>query len=127
MPPNMGRHRLDLNSYLRDVLFGYYKNEITYKIEEYIDVTEFFERHSTRDDFNENPDIFTSVHKPFDYVGNSDPWHRKFITYKNWYRDITSNKYECRAILDEIGNPMVYVLSTSVEGYTIYCVDRINV
>ena len=128
MPPNMGRHRLDLNSYLRDVLYGYYKNEITYKIEEYIDVTEFFERHSTRDDLYDNPDLFThKEHDNFNYRGNSDPWGRMFLVYKNGINNGIYNRYKCKAILDEIGKPMVYVLSTSVEGHTIYCVDRINV
>ena len=33
MPPNMGNSRNDLNSYLRDVLFGHStKNVITYKV-----------------------------------------------------------------------------------------------
>ena len=84
MPPNMGRYRNDLNSYLGDVLFGHSKNEIAYKSGDYVGVTEFFERHSTRDDFYDNPAVFT--HKGndlFNYRGNSDMWGRMFKAYKN--------------------------------------------
>ena len=125
MPPNMGRYRNDLNSYLGDVLFGHSKNEIAYKSGDYVGVTEFFERHSTRDDFYDNPAVFT--HKGndiFNYSGNSDMWGRMFLAYKN---GISNGIYRCRAILEDGCKPMVYVLSTSVEGHTIYCVDRINV
>ena len=51
-------------------------------------------------------------------------WGRMFKAYKN---GISNGIYRCRAILEDGNKPMVYVLSTSVEGYMIYCVDRINV
>ena len=54
------------------------------------------------------------------YRGNSDPWGRMFKVYKN---GINKDVYKCRAILDDSGKSIVYVLSTSVEGYTIYCVE----
>jgi hypothetical protein len=126
MPPDWGKYRLDLNSYLRDVLYGHStKNVITYKSGDYVGVTEFFERHSTRDDFYDNPAVFT--HKGndiFNYSGNSDPWGRMFKAYKN---GISNGIYRCRAILEDGNKPMVYVLSTSVEGHTVYCIDRINI
>jgi len=126
MPPDWGKYRLDLNSYLRDVLYGHsYKNVITYKSGDYVGVTEFFERHSTRDDFYDNPAVFT--HKGndiFNYSGHSDPWGRMFKAYKN---GISNGIYRCRAILEDGNKPMVYVLSTSVEGHTVYCIDRINI
>ena len=126
MPPDWGKYRLDLNSYLRDVLYGHStKNVITYKSGDYVGVTEFFERHSTRDDFYDNPAVFT--HKGndiFNYSGHSDPWGRMFKAYKN---GISNGIYRCRAILEDGNKPMVYVLSTSVEGHTVYCIDRINI
>lgn len=124
MPPNMSSFRLDLNSYLNDVLFGI-KNVTLYKSEEYIGINEFFVRQSTSDDFYENPAVFTHTgHDIFTYKGNSDPWGRMFVVYKN---GINTERYNCKAILSDGGKPMVYVLSTSVEGKIVYCVDRINI
>ena len=126
MPPDWGKYRLDLNSYLHDILYGHStKNVITYKSGDYVGVTEFFERHSTRDDFYDNPAVFT--HKGnnlFNYRGNSDMWGRMFKAYKN---GINNGIYRCRAILEDGNKPMVYVLSTSVEGHAVYCIDRINI
>ena len=116
-----------LTSFLHNVLFGI-KSTMKYKSDEYVDVHEFFVRQSDKDDFYDNPDVFTSkTNDLFDYSGNVDPWFRKFKIYKSWYNVVTINGYKCKAILDDVGKPLVYVLNTSVEGHTIYCVDRINI
>ena len=124
MIPDIGIYRSDLNTYLNDVFYGI-KNVTVYKSEEYVGVVEFFVRQSDRDDFYDNPALFTHKgHNSFNYVGNSDPWNRMFKVYKN---GINTDVYKCRAIFDDVGKPLVYVLSTSVEGHTIYCVERINI
>ena len=132
MSPDIGSYRTDLNSFLHNVLFGIKSRKnivgMHYKSEEYVDVREFFVRQSDSDDFYDNPDVFTSkTNDLFDYNGNSDPWGRKFKIYKSWYNVVTINGYKCKAILDDVGKPLVYVLNTSVEGHTIYCVERINI
>mgnify|MGYP003344850188 CR=1 FL=1 len=127
MPSDIGIYRNDLNVFLHDVLFGIrtLAGNPHYTSTDYVGVTEFFVRQSTSDDFYDNPAVFTHKgHDIFNYRGNSDPWGRMFKVYKN---GINKDVYKCRAILDDSGKSIVYVLSTSVEGYTIYCVDRINV
>jgi len=126
---DIGSYRTDLNSFLHNVLIGIKSRksitDMKYTSEEYVDVNEFFVRDSTNDDFYDNPALFTHKgHNSFNYVGNSDPWGRMFKVYKN---GINTDVYKCKAILDDIGKPLVYVLSTSVEGHTIYCVERINI
>lgn len=129
---DIGSYRTDLNSFLHNVLIGIKSRKniegMHYKSEEYVDVYEFFVRQSDSDDFYDNPHVFTHKgHNSFDYVGNSDPWGRKFKVYKNGLLGISDGGYKCRAILDDVGKHLVYVLSTSVEGHTIYCVERINI
>ena len=90
-------------------------------------IDDFFMRESDVDDFYDNPAIFTdNVNALFDYKGNRDPWGRRFKVYKSWNNDVTNGEYLCKAILANNGKPVAYLLSTSVEGHTIYCVDRIG-
>jgi hypothetical protein len=124
---DVGDYYNGLTSFLHNVLFGS-KSTMKYKSDEYVGVNEFFVRLALKDDFYDNPDVFTSnTNDLFHYSGNSDPWGRKFKVYKSWFNVTTMNGYKCDAILNHVGKPLVYILNTSVEGHTIYCVDRINI
>lgn len=115
MPPDIGGYDGGgLNTYLYNVLYGI-KNVGSYKnFKYYMGVSEFFVRYSKNDDIT---------------GGNSDPWHRSFKVYKvNRAMVRDCDGYICDTIsVDGSGKPIVYIMSTSVEGKIVYCVDRINI
>ena len=60
---------------------------------------------------------------------NVDPWFRKFKAYKNGNKTRYDKQYMCDPIFDDkfsIREPKAYVLTTSVGGSMIYCLDVIE-
>ena len=59
---------------------------------------------------------------------NVDPWFRKFKAYKNGNKINYVKQYVCEPIFENSFNvkPKAYVLTTSIEGCMIYCLDVIE-
>jgi hypothetical protein len=61
---------------------------------------------------------------------NVDPWCRKFKAYKNGNKINYVKQYVCEPIFGNLGThysvPKAYVLTTSIEGIMIYCLDVIE-
>jgi hypothetical protein len=54
---------------------------------------------------------------------NRDPWNRRFFAYSRGSRTIMNNHYICRPLIDGGGDILMYVMTTSVEGQIVYCLD----
>jgi hypothetical protein len=86
-------------------------------VQSYAGIRGIFVRHSMYDDNEEN----------YAY-NNVDPWLRKFKAYKNGNKTRYTgynNQYMCEPIFcsDFTSQPKAYVLTTSIEGIMIYCLD----
>ena len=86
-------------------------------VQNYAGIRGIFVRHSMYDDNEEN----------YAY-NNVDPWLRKFKAYKNGNKTRYTgynNQYMCEPIFcsDFTSQPKAYVLTTSIEGIMIYCLD----
>ena len=85
----------------------------------YVGIREYFVRHSVHDD-NE---------VGYQY-NNLDPWNREFKAYKRGYnvnRVNQLNQYVCRPMVNrDNGLIMMYVITTSIEGRILYCLDVIG-
>lgn len=83
----------------------------------YAGIRGIFVRHSLYDD--------NEVHYGYN---NVDPWFRKFKAYKNGNKINYVKQYVCEPIFENSFNvtPKAYVLTTSIEGSMIYCLDVIE-
>jgi hypothetical protein len=86
-------------------------------VQSYAGIRGIFVRHSMYDD-NEGNYAYNNV----------DPWLRKFKAYKNGNKTRYTgynNQYMCEPIFcsDFTSQPKAYVLTTSIEGIMIYCLD----
>jgi hypothetical protein len=83
----------------------------------YVGIRGIFVRHSLYDD--------NEAHYRYN---NVDPWFRKFKVYKNGNRINYVKQYVCEPIFEKSFNvtPKAYVLTTSIEGSMIYCLDVIE-
>ena len=83
----------------------------------YAGIRGIFVRHSLYDD----NDVYYQYN-------NVDPWFRKFRAYKNGNKTRYNNQYMCEPIFcrDFTSQPKAYVLTTSVQGNMIYCLDVIE-
>lgn len=83
----------------------------------YAGIRGIFVRHSLYDD--------NEAHYRYNDV---DPWFRKFKAYKNGNKINYVKQYVCEPIFENSFNvtPKAYVLTTSIEGSMIYCLDVIE-
>lgn len=83
----------------------------------YAGIRGIFVRHSMYDD--------NEAHYRYN---NVDPWFRKFKAYKNGNKINYVKQYMCEPIFENSFNvtPKAYVLTTSIEGSMIYCLDVIE-
>ena len=83
----------------------------------YAGIRGIFVRHSLYDD--------NEAHYRYN---NVDPWFRKFKAYKNGNKINYVKQYVCEPIFENSFNvtPKAYVLTTSIEGGMIYCLDVIE-
>ena len=83
----------------------------------YAGIRGIFVRHSLYDD--------NEAHYRYN---NVDPWFRKFKAYKNGNKINYVKQYVCEPIFENSFNvtPKAYVLTTSIEGSMIYCLDVIE-
>jgi len=83
----------------------------------YAGIRGIFVRHSMYDD--------NEAHYRYN---NVDPWFRKFKAYKNGNKINYVKQYVCEPIFENSFNvtPKAYVLTTSIEGSMIYCLDVIE-
>jgi hypothetical protein len=83
----------------------------------YAGIRGIFVRHSMYDD--------NEAHYRYN---NVDPWFRKFKAYKNGNKINYVKQYVCEPIFENSFNvtPKAYVLTTSIEGGMIYCLDVIE-
>ena len=93
-------------------------------VQSYAGIRGIFVRHSMYDD-NEGNYAYKYAYN------NVDPWFRKFKTYKNGNKTRYTgynNQYMCGPIFcsDFTSQPKAYVLTTSIEGSMIYCLDVIE-
>jgi hypothetical protein len=86
----------------------------------YVGLEGIFVRHSEYDDnYNE---------VGYNNYNNVDPWYRLFKAYKNGNKTRYYNEYVCEPIFEHSFNtlPRAYVLTTSIEGVMVYCLDVIK-
>jgi hypothetical protein len=85
----------------------------------YAGIRGIFVRHSVYDD-NETQYGYNNV----------DPWCRKFKAYKNGNKINYVKQYMCEPIFGNLGThysvPKAYVLTTSIEGHRVYCLEVIE-
>ena len=83
----------------------------------YAGIRGIFVRHSVYDD--------NEAHYGYN---NVDPWFRKFKAYKNGNKTRYNKQYMCEPIFENSFNvtPKAYVLTTSIEGNMIYCLEVIE-
>jgi hypothetical protein len=86
----------------------------------YAGIRGIFVRHSVYDDNFGSGSSYNNV----------DPWFRKFKAYKNGNKTRYNKQYVCEPIFGKLGThysvPKAYVLTTSIEGSMIYCLDVIE-
>jgi hypothetical protein len=84
----------------------------------YAGIRGVFVRHSDYDDNYSSGSSYNNV----------DPWFRLFKVYKNGNKTRYYNQYVCEPIFENSFNtsPKAYVLTTSVEGVMVYCLDVIK-
>jgi hypothetical protein len=85
-----------------------------YNVSNYAGICNYFVRKSKYDDV---------VYK---FDRNNDPWNRRFFAYKSGSRINKSNQYICRPLIGGSGDILMYVMTTSVEGDIVYCLDVIE-
>jgi len=85
-----------------------------YSVGNYAGIRNYFVRKSKYDDV---------VYK---FDRNNDPWNRRFFAYKSGGRINKSNQYICRPLIGGSGDILMYVMTTSVEGDIVYCLDVIE-
>lgn len=89
-----------------------------YGVNNYVGIREYFVRNSEQDDNFGSGSSYNNV----------DPWNRGFKAYKRGHSMNIVNQYVCRPMVNrDNGNIMMYVITTSVEGRMIYCLDVIGV
>lgn len=89
-----------------------------YSVNNYVGTREYFVRHSKWDDNFGGGSSYNNV----------DPWNREFKAYKRGHRVNRVNRYICRPLIKRDGGGiMMYVITTSIEGRMIYCLDVITV
>jgi hypothetical protein len=93
-------------------------------VQSYAGIRGIFVRHSMYDD---NEGIYAYKYA----YNNVDPWLRKFKAYKNGNKTRYTgynNQYMCEPIFcsDFTSYPKAYVLTTSIDGIMIYCLDVIE-
>ena len=83
----------------------------------YAGIRGIFVRHSLYDD--------NEAHYRYN---NVDPWFRKFKAYTNGNKINYVKQFVCEPIFENSFNvtPKAYVLTTSIEGSMIYCLDVIE-
>ena len=86
----------------------------------YAGIRGIFVRHSVYDDNFGSGSSYNNV----------DPWFRKFKAYKNGNKINYVKQYMCEPIFGNLGThysvPKAYVLTTSIEGSMIYCLEVIE-
>jgi len=106
-----------ISSYIKGYTCGEYDSLLEQR---YAGIRGIFVRHSLYDD--------NEAHYGYN---NVDPWFRKFKAYKNGNKTRYTgynNQYMCEPIFcsDFTSYPKAYVLTTSIEGSMIYCLDVIE-
>jgi len=106
-----------ISSYIKGYTCGEYDSLLEQR---YVGIRGIFVRHSLYDD--------NEAHYGYN---NVDPWFRKFKAYKNGNKINYVKQYVCEPIFcNRLGLrysvPNAYVLTTSIEGSRIYCLDVIE-
>jgi len=106
-----------ITSYIKGYTGGQYDSLFEQR---YVGIRGIFVRHSLYDD--------NEAHYRYN---NVDPWFRKFKAYKNGNKINYVKQYVCEPIFcNRLGLrysvPNAYVLTTSIEGSRIYCLDVIE-
>ena len=106
-----------ITSYIKGYTCGEYDSLLEQR---YVGIRGIFVRHSLYDD--------NEAHYGYN---NVDPWFRKFKAYKNGNKINYVKQYVCEPIFcNRLGLrysvPNAYVLTTSIEGSRIYCLDVIE-
>ena len=89
-----------------------------YDVPNFVGIREYFVRHSVDDDNFGSGSSYNNV----------DPWYRPFKAYKRGNGLNRVNRYMCRPMVKKNsgGVILMYVLTTSIEGHMIYCLDVIS-
>jgi len=108
-----------ISSYMIGYITSY--NDVGYDSlleQRYAGIRGIFVRHSVYDDNFGSGSSYNNV----------DPWFRKFKAYKNGNKINYVKQYVCEPIFEKSFNvtPKAYVLTTSIEGSMIYCLDVIE-
>lgn len=116
---NQWKYDVDgITSYITNYTGGGYDSDILEQ--KYDGIRGIFVRHSVYDDDDS---------LGYEY-NNVDPWFRKFKAYKNGNKTRYNKQYMCEPIFGNLGFhysvPKAYVLTTSIEGSMIYCLEVIE-
>jgi hypothetical protein len=81
----------------------------------YAGILDYFVRFSDRDD------------DAYKFDRNRDPWNRQFKVYKSNNKTRYMGPYRCELITtDDIKGAKIYIITTTVEGESIFCLDVIT-